>query len=63
MLYKINVFFFSTGFVLWSLMNFSQSINLTHGPVHKFYVSTANIEFNSSTNSLEIVQRIFTDDL
>jgi hypothetical protein len=63
MLYKINVFFFSTGFVLWSLMNFSQSINLTQGPVHKFYVSTANIEFNSSTNSLEIVQRIFTDDL
>ena len=65
MMYKINVFFVSTGFVILSLMNFTQSLGFNHGldVAHKFYVSTSNIEFNASTNSLEIIQRIFTDDL
>ena len=63
MMYKINVFFISTGFVLWTLMNFSQTRALTQSQGHKFYVSTANIEFNPSTNNLEIIQRIFTDDI
>ena len=30
---------------------------------HKFYISTTNIEFNPATQNLEMVSRIFTDDL
>ncbi|NDB02339.1 MAG: hypothetical protein EBY38_01530 [Flavobacteriaceae bacterium] len=30
---------------------------------HKFYVSTTNIEYNSASQNLEMISRIFTDDL
>ena len=32
-------------------------------PVHKFYVSVTEIELNPKTQSLQIISRVFTDDL
>lgn len=32
-------------------------------PVHKFYVSVTEIELNSKSQSLQIISRVFTDDL
>ena len=62
MFQKLNLLFLSTGLILSSLTDFGQSrVNLIES--HKFYVSTANIEYNPSSGNLEIIQRIFTDDL
>src|SRR5690606_19104994 len=32
-------------------------------PVHKFYVSVTEIELNTKSQSLQIISRVFTDDL
>jgi hypothetical protein len=62
MFQRLNLLFLSTGLILSSLTDFGQSrLNLIES--HKFYVSTANIEYNSTSGNLEIIQRIFTDDL
>ena len=36
---------------------------IINSSAHKFYVSTSNVTYNSNTASLEIIQRVFTDDL
>ena len=62
MLQKINLFFLTTGLILSGLIHFSMPLN-NASVVHKFYVSTANIAYNAASGNLEIIQRVFTDDL
>lgn len=65
MLYKINVFFMTVGLLAFGVFNFSESQDgwTQRSNGHKFYVSTTNVEYNPNTNSLEMIQRVFTDDL
>lgn len=62
MFQKINILLVTTGLILSSLIEFVPTVH-DSAPEHKFYVSTSNIEYNSATGNLEIIQHIFIDDL
>ena len=52
----------TTGLVLSSLFQSVFTVD-NSAPDHKFYVSTSNVEYNSATGNLEVIQHIFIDDL
>jgi len=62
MLQKINFFVLTTSLFIGSLIHMSAPLKIK-ASAHKFYVSTSNVTYNSNTASLEIIQRVFTDDL
>lgn len=62
MLYSINILLVTTGLVLSSLFQSVFTVD-NSAPDHKFYVSTSNVEYNSATGNLEVIQHIFIDDL
>ena len=62
MFQKLNILFLTTGLILSSLFQSVFTVD-NSAPDHKFYVSTSNVEYNSATGNLEVIQHIFIDDL
>ena len=62
MFHRIIIYFLTASLTVSSLIYFYLPLSNINGE-HKFYVSTSNIEFNSNSGNLEIIQRVFIDDL